>query len=98
MRGEKIRSPRCAALLRFLDERKHEFVELVLEAMICVQRDVDRITLRGAMHVLGDRDRAERHILERRARGTRAAACGDLDDAVALAFSEPAYHSVGGCE
>ena len=52
--GEKIGAPRGAALLGFLDERKDKLVELVFEAMVRVQRDVDRITLRDSMHVLGD--------------------------------------------
>ena len=66
--------------------------------MVGVQRDVDRITLCGAMNVLCDRDRAERHVLERRARRKRAAARGDLDDPVALALREPAQHGIRGSE
>ena len=58
--GEKIRPAGGAAPLGFLDEREDEFVELVLETMIGVQRDVNRVTLRGAVNVLGDRDRTER--------------------------------------
>src|ERR1044072_5038653 len=98
MRGEKIRLSRRTALLCFLDEWKHKFVELVFEAMICVQRHVNGITLCSAMHVLGDGDRTERHVLEGRARRERTAARGYLDDAVAPAFGEPAQHSVSGCQ
>ena len=65
VRGEKIWPARGAALLGFLDEGQDELVELVLQAMVGVQRDVDGITLRGAMDVLSDRNRAERHVLER---------------------------------
>ena len=65
--------------------------------MVGVQRDVDRITLCGAMNVLGDRHRAERHVLERRARRKRAAR-GDPDDPVALALLEPAQHGIRGSE
>ncbi len=36
--------------------------------MVGMDRGVDRMTLRGAMNVLRDRDCAQRHILERRAR------------------------------
>ena len=64
VRGEKIGPARGAALLGFLDEREDKLVELVLQAVVGVQRDVDGITLRGAMDVLGDCDRAERHVLE----------------------------------
>jgi hypothetical protein len=50
------------------------------------------------MNVLRDRDCAERHILERRARRKRAAAGGDLDDPVALALREPAQHGIRSSE
>ena len=96
--GEKIRPARRAALLGFLDERHDELLELVLEAVVGVQRDVDGITLRRAMHVLGDRDRAERRVLQRSARRKRAAARGDLDDAIGLALRETAQDGVGGGE
>ena len=98
VRGEKIGPARGAALLGFLDQRNDKLFELVLQAVVGVQRDVDGITLRRAMDVLGDCDRAERHVLERRARGKRAAAGGDLDDAVGLAFGEPAQDRVGGSQ
>ena len=98
VRGEKIRPARGAALLGFLDEREDKLVEFVLQAVVGVQRDVDGITLRGAMDVLGDRNRAERHVLERRARRKRAAARGDLDDAIGLALGEAAQDGVGGGE
>jgi hypothetical protein len=60
---EKIRLAGGAPSLRLLDEREDKSVELVLQAMVGVQRDVDRITLCRAMNVLCDRDRAERHVL-----------------------------------
>ena len=52
--GEKIGAPRRAPLFGFRDQRKDEFVELIFEAMVRVQRDVNRITVRHSMHVLGD--------------------------------------------
>ena len=60
---EKIRPARGAPPLRFLDEREDKLVELVLQAMVGVHRDVDRLTLCGAMNVLGYRDCAERHVV-----------------------------------
>ena len=95
---EKIRPTRGVPPLGFLDEREDKLVELVLQAMVGVERDVDRITLCGAMNVLRDRDCAERHVLERRARSKRAAAGRDLDDPVALALREPAQHRIRGSE
>ena len=77
---------------------KDKLDKFVLQAMVGVQRDVDRITLRGAMNVLRDRNRAERHILERRARRERAAARGDLNDPVAFALRESAQHGIRGSE
>ena len=41
--------------------------------MVRVEGDVNRIPLRCAMDMLGDRDGAERHVLHRGARGERAA-------------------------
>ena len=95
---EKIRLARGAPSLRFLNEREDKLVQLVLQAMVGVQRHVDRITLCGAMNVLRDCDRSERHILERRARRKRAAARRDLDDPVALALRESAQHGIRGSE
>src|SRR5262249_49654044 len=92
---EKIRPTRGAPPLSFLNQREDKLIELVLQAMVGVQRDVDRITLSGALNVLADRNCAKRHVLERFARRKRAAARGDLDDPVALALREPcaARHS-----
>src|SRR5581483_4778238 len=98
VRSEQIRATCHAAVFRFLDERENELVELILEAMVGVQRNVDRITLRGAMNVFGDRDCAKRHVLNRQAGCERAAAGGNLDDAVAFAFSEPAQHRISSSE
>src|ERR1700759_1539285 len=98
MTCEKIRLTRGAPPLGFLNQRKDKLVELVFQAMVGVERDVDRITLCGAMNVLRDRDCAERHVLKRRARSKRGAAGGDLNDPVALALRKPAQHRIRGSE
>ena len=65
--GEKIGPARSAALFGFRDEREDEFVELVFEAMVRVQRNINRVTFRHSVHVLRDRDRTERRIFQRSA-------------------------------
>src|SRR5687767_6523653 len=62
MAGEKVWPSGGATAFRFLDERKYEFLEFVLEAVVRVERDVDRVTLGGPVHVLGDGDCTECHI------------------------------------
>src|SRR5690242_4753052 len=52
--GEEILLAGCAAFLRFRDERQYKFVEFVLETMVGMQRDVNRIAVRYAMDMLGD--------------------------------------------
>ena len=75
-------------LLRDRDQRPDVAVELVLRAVVGVQRDVDRVL--GGDHVreLGQRDRAGDHVLDRGAGGELGAAGGDLDDAVAAGVGE----------
>ena len=64
MSGEKVRLACGPALFGFLDEGNDELVELVLEAVIGVQGDINGIALGDSMHVLRNRDRAERRVLE----------------------------------
>ena len=36
------------------DEREDEFIELIFETMVRVQRNINRVTLRNPVHVLCD--------------------------------------------
>src|SRR4051812_37381949 len=62
--------------------------------MVGVQRDIDGVTLGGAMDMLRNRDCAQGRILERSSRGKCTAAGGDLNDAVSLALGEPAQNRI----
>ena len=96
--GKKIWPARGAPLFCFLNEWQDKFVELVLKAMVRVQRNVNRITRGYAMNVFGDRNRAERRVFERRARRERAAAGGNLNDSVGLGLRESAEGGIGGSQ
>ncbi len=96
--GKKIRSPRRAALLRFGNKGKNKFVQFVFQTVVGMQRDVDRITLRGSMDVLRDRYRAKRRVLDGRAGRECAAARGNLNDAVGCALGKSAQNGIGGSE
>ena len=95
---EKIRPSRCTAFFRFLNERENKLLEFVLQTVIGVQCNVDRIVRGYAMNMLGDGYRADCRVFDRRAGGERAAARGNLNDAVGLAFSEATQNGVGGRE
>ena len=59
-------------LLGQRDQRAHEAVELVLRAVVGVQRDVDRVLGRDDVGELGEGGRAGDHVLDALARrGTR---------------------------
>src|SRR5947207_13428574 len=60
-----------------------------------MQRDVDRITLRGSMDVLRDRYCAKRRVLDCCAGCECAAARGNLNDAVRFALGESAQNGIG---
>ena len=76
------------------DQRPHEAVELVLGAVVGVQRDVDRVVLGDLGGVRGERDRAADHVLDGRAGEVLGAAGGDLDDAVGPGVGEALQRGV----
>ena len=76
------------ALGAHVDERAHEAVELVLGAVVGVQRDRHVVLRRHHVGELGQRDRADDHVLDRLAGGELRAAPRDLHDAVALRLGE----------
>ncbi len=92
---EQVRLARRPPPLGLLDERHHERVQLVRLAMVGVERHVDRISRRDAVHVFGNRDGAERHVLHAGARRERAAAGRYLDDPVAPAVGQSFQDGVG---
>ena len=75
-------------LLRDREQRTDVAVELVLRAVVGVQRDVDRVLRRDDVRELGQRDRAGDHVLDRGARRELGTAGRDLDDAVAAGVGE----------
>ena len=81
-------SPLGDPLLRDREQRPDEAVELVLRAVVGVQRDVDRVVLGDLVRVRGERDRAGDHVLDGRAGQVLGTAGGDLDDAVAAGLGE----------
>ena len=93
---EQVRPPGCPATLCLLDERNHELIELARLAVIGDQRNIDGVSIRDPVHVLGDRRGAEGHVLDGRAGGECAATCRDLKDPVAPGLRKPAQDSVGG--
>ena len=76
------------ALLRDLDERPHEAVELVLGAVVGVQRDEDVVLRRHHVRELGERDRAGDHVLDVQAGAELGTAGGELDDAIGPGIGE----------
>ena len=66
--------------------------------MVRVERHVDGIPVGDAVHVFGDRYRAEGHVLDEGAGCESGASGGDLDDPVAFAFRKPFQYCVGGGE
>ena len=80
--------PAFDPLERLGEQRTHEAVELVLGAVVGVQRDVHRVVLR---HLLGERREGQRtahHVLDRMAREVVGATGRDLDDAVGAGVGE----------
>ena len=86
--------PGVHALLADRDQRTDVGVELVLRAVVGVQRDVDRVLLGDDVRELGQGDGAGDHVLDRLARAELRAAGRDLDDAVALGLGEAAQRRV----
>src|SRR5882757_6410 len=81
-------------LLGDLQQRADVAVQLVLGTVVGVQRDGDRVLLGDDVRELGERDRARHHVLAVLAAQELRAACGDLDDAVALRLCQPAQRGV----
>jgi hypothetical protein len=77
-------------------QRPHEPVELVLGAVVGVQRDVDRVVLGHLGGVLRERDRAADHVLDRGPGEVLRTAGGDLDDAVGPGVGEALERGVQG--
>jgi hypothetical protein len=76
------------------DERAHETVQLVLRAVVGVQRDVHRVTRRHGVGELGQCDGSGDHVLDGGTGQVLGAAGGDLDDPVASGFGEAAESRV----
>jgi hypothetical protein len=72
----------------------NELVELVLGAVVGVQRDVHRVVLGDLACEGRERHRARDHVLHRRAAEVLGAAGGDLHNAVALGLRESAQRRV----
>ena len=79
-----------------VEQRPDEAVELVLGAVVGVQRDVDRVVLRDLGGVRRERDRAGDHVLDRRAGEVLRTAGRDLDDAVGARLGEALERGVQG--
>ena len=81
---------------RDVDQRADEAVELVLGAVVGVQRDVDGVVLGDLGGVGGEGDRAGDHVLDARAGEVLGAAGRDLDDAVGPGVGEALERGVEG--
>ena len=76
------------ALGRDRQQRPDVGVELVLRAVVGVQRDGDRVLRGDDVRELGQRDRAGDHVLDAEAGSEFGTAGGELDDAVAAGVGE----------
>ncbi len=81
-------SPAVDPLLGDRDQRPDVGVELVLRAVVGVQRDVDRVLRGDDVRELGQRDGAGHHVLDPGAGAELRTAGGELDDAVAARLGE----------
>lgn len=84
------------ALLGDRDERTNETVELVLGAVVGVQRDRDVVLLSDDVRELGERDRAGHHVLDTEARAELRATGRELDDAIATGVREALDSGIDG--
>ena len=82
------------AVLRERDQRADVAVQLVLGAVVGVQRDVHRVLLGDDVRELGQRDRAGDHVLDLGAGAELRAAGRELDDPVAPGVGEAAQGGV----
>ena len=90
VRLEERKLARGDACQRDVDQRPHVAVELVLGAVVGVQRDLDVVLLRDDVGELRERDRARDHVLHGLAGGELRSTPRELDDAVALGLGEAA--------
>ena len=82
------------AVLGQRQQRADVAVELVLRAVVGVQRDLHRVLLGHHVGVLGERHGAGDHVLDPGAGGELRTAGGELDDAVAAGVGEAAQRGV----
>ena len=82
------------ALDRDRQQRADEAVQLVLGAVVGVQRDVDGVVLRHLGGVRREGHRAGDHVLDGRAGEVLRTTGGDLDDAVAPGLGETGERGV----
>ena len=87
---------RAHPLRRDVQQRPHVGVELVLRAVVGVQRDGDRVLLGDHMRELRQRHRAGHHVLDAETGAEFRAAGGELDDPVRPGVSEALERGVDG--
>ena len=83
-------------LLGDLEQRLHVGVELVLRAVVGVQRHRDRVFVGDDVRELGERECAGDHALDPQPGAELRAAGGELDDAVAPGVRETLQRGVDG--
>ena len=96
MRLEHGSSPRATRSAEVSTSGPDEAVELVLRAVVGVQRDVDGVVLGDLVGVRREGEGAGDHVLDRRAGAVLGAARGDLDDAVGAGLGEALERGVQG--
>lgn len=88
MRLEQRVTTGVDALLRDREQRTHVGVQLVLRAVIGVQRDGDVVLCRDHVCELGERNSAGDHVLDAQTGTELGAARRELDDAVTAGVRE----------
>ena len=96
VRLEQRRLPAPDPLDREVEQRADEAVELVLGAVVGVQRDVHRVVLRHLGRVRREGQRAGHHVLDRGAGEVVGATGGDLHDPVGARLGEARERGVQG--
>ena len=88
--------PAATRFGRDRQQRADVAVQLVLRAVVGVQRDGDRVLAGDDVGELGQRDRAGHHVLDAEPGGEFRTAGGELDDAVAAGVGEALEGGVDG--